>query len=51
MYLQIYAVLLLGFYLYGMAELAEKKKYTSMLGTGINVLMWSPFVGRALGWW
>jgi hypothetical protein len=51
MALQIYAVLLLGFYLLGMIEYAEKKKWTSLIGTGINVILWMPFVGRSLGWW
>ena len=51
MYLKIYAVCLLGFYLYGMIDMFEKQKWTSVVGTGINVLLWSPFVGRSLGWW
>ena len=51
MILNIYAVMLLAFYLIGIIGYLDQKKYTTVVGTGINVAMWMPFVGRALGWW
>lgn len=49
--MEFYAVIILGFYAWGMINYTIDKKWTSAVATGINVLLWSPFVGRALGWW
>ena len=49
--MEYYAVLLLGFYTLGLMGYLDQKNYTAFFGTAINVAMWSPFLGRALGWW
>lgn len=49
--MEYYAVIVLAYYLYGLIELSNRKNWSSVIGVGLNVLIWSPFVGRALGWW
>lgn len=49
--MEYYAILVLGFYLYGMVKYSLEEKWVNMTATGINVLIWSPFLGRAMGWW
>ena len=49
--MEYYAVILLGYILVGMIGLAEKKRYRSVVAVGINVAIYMPFIGRALGWW
>jgi hypothetical protein len=47
----MYAVCVFGFIAYSMVEFTSRKDYNSVIGAGVNFLIWAPFVGRALGWW
>ena len=49
--MEFYAVILFAYILLGILDLHWKRKYQEIVAVGLNITLWMPFVGRALGWW